>query len=209
MRTIARDAMNEKDYFWRLVNTRAYWQDAARDFVCGANLLKKDYYARPRLGFARRGRLAPYAAQRQRHTSSRTLIVLYAFAIENLLKAIIVALDKDPIGPDGQLERWFTTHNLNSLAVKAAITGLDEDLLQQLSDFIVSGKYPAGRRDGQGFHAHNYFPDSVLVGIEHVLPALEDRLAEIRAKRDKLPKTDLLRLCAGRRPAKGRSRGDA
>jgi hypothetical protein len=50
--------MDERDYFWRLVNTPGYWQDAARDLVCAANLLKKDYRASPRLGFARRGALS-------------------------------------------------------------------------------------------------------------------------------------------------------
>jgi hypothetical protein len=189
--------MDETDYFWRLVNTPSYWQDAARDFICGANLLKKDYYARPRLGFGRRGPLAAYAANRQRHTSPRTIIVLYALAIENLLKAIIVALGQDPIGKKGSLEGWFTHHDLNKLAKRARVAGLDADLLEQLSDFIRSGKYPVGLADGEGHRAHNYFPDSVLVGIEHVLPVLEERLHTVPAKRHKLAKIDLLKLCAG------------
>jgi len=37
--------MDEKDYFWRLTNTPAYWQDAARDLICAANLLKRAYRA--------------------------------------------------------------------------------------------------------------------------------------------------------------------
>jgi hypothetical protein len=192
------EQMDESDYFWRLVNTPLYWQDTARDFICGANLLKNDYYAHPRLGFARRGRLPPYAVNRQRHTSPRTIIVLYALAIENLLKAIIVARGQDPIGRKGQLEGWFTHHDLNKLAKRAGIRHLNEDLLAQLSEFIKSGKYPVGLSDSDGHRAHNYFPDSVVVGIEGVLPVLEERLDSVPAKRDKLPKIDLLKLCAGR-----------
>jgi hypothetical protein len=205
MRRYTSSRMDDRDQFWRLMNTPAHWQAAARDLICGANLLKKDYYAKPHLGFGRSGRLAPYAALRQRHTSSRTLILLYAFAIENLLKAIIVGLGKDPIKENGRLKEEFATHDLRKLAVDAETNGLDEELLAQLSDFIFSGKYPAGRGDGEGFHAHSYFPDSVLVGIEKVLPVLEERLAEMPAKREKLPKTDLLSLCAGRKAGRGAS----
>jgi hypothetical protein len=189
--------MDESDYFWRLVNTPLYWQDAARDFICGANLLKRDYYSKPRLGFARRRSLSAYAATRQRHTSARTIIVLYALATENLLKAIIVALGKDPIDSHGELHRWFASHDLEKLATHAGLQGLDLKLLRQLADFIKAGKYPVGLRDRQGHSAHSYFPDSVIVGIEKLLPVLEERLHQVPAKREKLPKTDLLKLCAG------------
>jgi len=199
--------MDEQDYFWRLVNTPLYWQDAARDFICAANLLKKDYYARPRLGFPRRGTLSAYAADRQRYTSSRTIIVLYALAIENLLKATVVGLGKDPIDSRGELHKWFVSHDLNKLAGYAGLKGLDSQLLDQLTDFIRSGKYPVGMSDRDGLPAHSYFPDSVIVSIEHLLPLLEDHLQHIPAKRDTLPRADLLKLCAGRgrrsRPRRG------
>jgi len=201
--------MDEGDYFWRLVNTPGYWQDAARDLVCAANLLKKDYRASPRLGFARRGSLSPYAALRQRYTSPRAIIVLYALAIENMLKGIIVAMGQDPIAGNGRIQRWFANHKLDKLARRARITALNEDLLHQLTEFITAGKYPVGLEDGDGARAHGYFPDTVLAGVETVLPVLEERLAAVPCARDKRAKVDLLGLCAGRRKGSKRERRDA
>jgi hypothetical protein len=175
--------MNESDYFWRLVNTPGYWQDAARDLICAANLLKKDYRAAPRLGFARRGRLSPYAALRQRHTSPRAIIVLYALAIENMLKGIIVATGQDPIGVNGRIQTWFANHKLVELARRAGVVGLKKDLLHQLTEFITAGKYPVGLEDGDGARAHGYFPDTVLAGVEGALPVLEERLAAVPCTR--------------------------
>lgn len=191
--------MDERDYFWRLVNTPGYWQDAARDLVCAANLLKKDYRASPRLGFARRGRLAAPAALRQRHTSPRAIIVLYALAIENMLKAIIVATGQDPIGTDGRIQRWFANHKLDTLAQRARVTGLKKALLHQLTEFITAGKYPVGLEDGDGARAHGYFPDNVLAGIEEILPILEEQLVTVPCDRERRAKVDLLGLCAGRK----------
>ena len=58
-----------------------------------------------------------------------------------------------------------------------------------------------GLRDGETESAHNYFPDSVLAGISELLPKLEAHLDAIPSKRDKLDKTDLLRLCLPTSPA--------
>jgi hypothetical protein len=185
--------MNEADYFWRLVNTPAYWQDAARDLVCAANRLKADYRKRDVFGVIRDG----YSARdqlRERHMTPRASIVLYAIAIENMLKAIIVGRGEDPIGPDGRLRRWFATHDLNKLTKRSGITGVEERVLAQLSDFIRAGKYPAGLEDGEGERAHSYFPDSVFAAIEQVLPLLEDTLASMPCARDRLPRTDLVTL---------------
>jgi hypothetical protein len=189
--------MDDRDYFWRMVNTPGYWQDAARDLICAANLLEKDYRASPRLGFARRGSLSPYAVRRQLHTSPRAIIVLLAVAVENMLKAIVVARGQDPIGPNGRIQRWFSTHDLQRLTSRAQVTGLDPLLLEQLSDFITAGKYPVGLADGEGARAHGYFPDSVLAGIERVLPVLERELGSVPCRRDKRSPIDLLQLCAG------------
>lgn len=187
--------MDESDYFWRLVNTPLYWQDAARDLICGANLLKKNYYSKSGLGFGPDGPLSPEQVQEERHTTARAIIVLYAIAVENLLKATIVALGKDPIGPDGTIQRWFATHDLVKLAEYAQLQSTPATLLMQLTAFIKAGKYPVGLRDGEAESAHNYFPNSVLTGIAELLPKLEAHLDALPAKRDKLSRADLLGLC--------------
>jgi hypothetical protein len=189
--------VDEGDYFWRLVNTPLYWQDAARDLICSANLLKRHYYSKPRLGFGRNGPLSADQVQEERHTTARAIIVLYAIAAENVFKGIIVALGKDPIGADGRIQGWFATHDLVKLAEHAGLQSPPQNLLRQLTEFIKAGKYPVGLRDGEAPSAHNYFPDSVLAGIATLLPTLEARMDEIPAKLDKLPRADLLTLCCG------------
>jgi hypothetical protein len=195
--------VNESDYFWRLVNTPLYWQDAARDLICGANLLKKNYYSKPRLGFGRNGPLPPEQVQEERYTTARAIIVLYAIAVENLLKAAIIALGKDPIGSDGTIQRWFATHDLVKLAEHARFQPAPTDLLGQLTAFIKAGKYPVGLRDGEAESAHNYFPDTVLARIAELLPTLEAHLDAIPAKGDKLDKADLLGLCVSTTKQRG------
>jgi hypothetical protein len=125
--------------------------------------------------------------------------VLYALAIENMLKAIIVAMGQDPIGSDGRIQRWFANHKLDTLAQRAGIAGLNKDLLHQLTEFITAGKYPVGLEDGDGARAHGYFPDSVLAGIEKTLPILEEQLATVPCARERRNEVDLLGLCAGRK----------
>ncbi len=201
--------MEQRDYFWRRVSTPGYWQDAARDLVCAANLLKKDYRASPRLGFARRGSLSSYAALRQRYTSPRAIILLYALAIENMLKGIIVANGQDPIGANGRIQHWFANHQLVKLAQRAGVAGLNEDLLHQLTEFITAGKYPVGLEDGAGTRSHGYFPATVLAGVETALPVLEERLATVPCARERRRRVDLLALCGGRKKGSKRGRRDA
>ena len=110
------------------------------------------------------------------------MLVLYSLAIENLLKGIIVANGDDPIERGGkragQLQERFTTHDLKKLATRARVTGSDTGLLETLSDFVRSGKYPAGGSDGEGESAHFYSPDWVLDGSPP-LPMLEEHLATV------------------------------
>jgi len=195
--------MDERDPYWRIVNTPSYWQDAGRELVCAANLLKKDYYSKVRLGFGRR-KASEYETLRVRNTSARGMILLYALGIENLLKATIVARQQDPIRADGTLAKWFTTHDLSVLADRAGLGRVNKTVLKQLSEFITAGKYPAGLRDGDGSRAHSYPPDGVIADIEKLLPRVEATLGSVEAVRHKLPQIDLLRLCAGRKLSRGR-----
>jgi hypothetical protein len=205
-RTRGRNA-DERDYFWRLV-TPGYWQDAARDLICRPTSSRRTIGRRRASGLRVWVDFLPYAAMRQRHTSPRAIIVRYALAIENMLKGIIVAMGQDPVGADGRIQRWLANHKLDELARRATVTGLNKDLLHQLTEFITAGKYPVGLEDGNDARAHGYFPDNVLAGVETVLPVLEERLAAVSCVRDKRTKVDLLSLCASRKKGKKRERKD-
>jgi hypothetical protein len=83
-------------------------------------------------------------------------MMLYGFAAENLIKAIIVAKNPTcassfPVSK-GTLDDKFANHNLLELAKKAGlcVSATQEHLLKRLKEFIECGKYPVGRREGQG-----------------------------------------------------------
>ncbi len=119
------------------------------------------------------------------------------------------SMGQDPIGANGRIQNWFANHKLDKLAQRARVTGFNEDLLHQLTEFITAGKYPVGLEDGAGARAQGYFPDTVLAGVEATLPVLEERLAAVPSPRDRRAKVDLLELCAGQRKGSKRARKDA
>jgi hypothetical protein len=129
-------------------------------------------------------------------------IVLYAYAAENLLKGLLVAQGLDPVAAGGRLKKDFATHSLGSLAHRAGLRGLKTRLLDQLTDFAFSGKYPVGIDPGAGFRAHAYFPSAVLDGIDDLLPKLEHLVAS-SGHPNVRPAIDPMRL--GRRPPRDRA----
>jgi hypothetical protein len=78
-------------------------------------------------------------------------MMLYGLAAENLIKGIIAA--KNPsLAAGGTLPRWFTNHNLAALARRAGlpVAVSQEHLFRRLQQFVECGKYPVGRREGEG-----------------------------------------------------------
>lgn len=183
------------------VRDPSVWQDTARDLILSANKLRAQLERRVPLGFGRARLLSAYETLAARHYSMTPAIVLYAYAAENLLKGLLVAQGVDPVAPDGRLKKNFATHSLQALAQRAGLRGLNIRLLEQLTDFAFSGKYPVGIDPGAGFHAQAYFPSAVLDGIDELLPKLEHVVAASGHPKVR-PVIDPLRL--GRRPPRGR-----
>ena len=75
--------------------------------------------------------------------------MLYGFAAENLIKAIIVAKKLLPVG---SFPKGFKSHNLLVLARKAdlPVSQSQKHLLKRLKEFVECGKYPVGLFEGQG-----------------------------------------------------------
>lgn len=77
--------------------------------------------------------------------SSRSIFLLMGFAIENLLKGILV-FDKPELVNQGKLDNEIKSHNLKSLAMKIPNLTLDDEkkeFLETLSDAIPDwGRYP-------------------------------------------------------------------
>lgn len=194
---------DEIERYRERVRTPRVWQDTARDLVWSANKLRAIVERRVPLGFSRRGRLSEAARLSQRHHSFAPAIVLYVYAIENLLKALLVARGVDPVGRTGRLDKKFATHSLWTLAKAARFRVQNKAALHQLTDFAYSGKYPVGMDPDSGFSARSYFPSAVLTFIDRLLPRLEQAVENTRHP-DALPATDPLALA--RRPKKRRKR---
>ena len=120
----------------------------------------------------------------RRSVSFRVVMMLYGFAAENLIKAIIVA--KNPIcGPsfpvsNGALVHRFANHNLPELAKEAGlrVSASQEHLLKRLKEFIECGKYPVGRREGQGQATRVSFAELDWSDVFQLLGYLEEELQQ-------------------------------
>ena len=119
---------------------------------------------------------------------------LYALAVENLLKAIIIAHGEDP-APNGELATWFKHHNLSKHAERAKLSFTPKrGLLETLREFIESGKYPIGKNPQSGTRTnhfiHPYYPETVFALLEK----LEDDLRLVLPNKS-FPKTELCNMC--------------
>lgn len=184
----------------RVLDPRA-WQDTARGLVWSANKLWAAVDRRTPLGFSRGRRpLTSLQILAARHHSLGPTILLFAYAVENYLKALLIARGTDPVlmagRKRGRLRPGFATHSLRDLAAAAAFD-YDTAFLDRLTEFAISGKYPTGIDPGSGTGIEGYFPDAVLQRIVDLLPRLEQALAAT-GRRELLPSIDPLRL--GRRP---------
>jgi len=128
--------------FKDLAGNPRVWHETAHDLIYSANLLLEAVQDREG------GKANPEA---RRPIVWRTLMMLYGLAAENLIKGIIVARSPS-LASEGKLPQWFTKHNLAVLARRAdlPVPLSQEHLLKRLQQFVECGKYPVGRREGEG-----------------------------------------------------------
>ena len=159
------------------------WQQVARDYVLAANYLL-DWYDITRISpsashfeFSHRGGVTP-------------AMVLYAIAVENLLKAIRVAREGSPV-VDGELSGHFKHHKLLGHAERAKVSLSDDErnLLEHLTDLLGARRYPVPVAEGRTPRAWHFdYPRDV----EQVWALLERLEGELRATGELvLPETNL------------------
>jgi hypothetical protein len=100
------------------------------------------------------------------HSGSNVpMMVLFATAVENLLKAVRVARHgAPPVQDDGKISGDFATHNLLHHAAKAGLDLTDDErsLLGHLRDLTEAGRYPVGRIPGTRLDALRFqYPEDV------------------------------------------------
>ena len=147
------------------------WQKVARECAVAANYLG-DWYDSDTDRF-------PGDWTMESHGSAIPMMVLYAAAVENLLKGIRVSRGDDPIESD-VLAKSFGHHGLVRHAAAAGLRISDEQraTLEHLTDLIESGKYPVAKEHTRNPTAlHLRFPKD-MQDAWSLLEYLEGQLLE-------------------------------
>ena len=118
------------------------WQETAREFALAANYLI-DWYDPP----TERGDPGDFSFNHQ--GSNLPMMVLFAAAVENLLKALLVAQGKSSLA-EGKLSKRFEHHDLPRYASETGLLPVvgERELLEQLRDLMVAGRYPIPKTPG-------------------------------------------------------------
>lgn len=163
------------------------WHDHARDYICAANRLVASY-----LPILLAKGVTP--SLERSHSSFQPIMVLFAIAAENLLKALIIAQGNDPV-PMGTLDSSLKTHNLLGLAGRAGLKlcSHESDLLVRMRDFVETGKYPVGKAAGVGKGSQWFAHPDDLQHTWNVLQTLDDAVRA--ARKPSLPEIDVKALC--------------
>jgi hypothetical protein len=159
-----------------VANSAVAWRVVAYELIAAANILElRDRNAE------RRRRMTPFERQRFHvDGSSRVFPMLYAFALEALLKCLWIAqgnpaTEKDALHPgfrkDGhELARWWARATLPALDREA------KELVKLLVSYIEIGRYPIRRRpqDEGGLILVHSIKQRVIV----LLRAVDDRISQ-------------------------------
>ena len=78
----------------------------------------------------------------------RTYMFLMALAVENALKAIIVAQRRSELIGCNKLPPWLNTHDLTSLYRSSNLSQIarHSSTLEKLKHFIIAGRYPVSNK---------------------------------------------------------------
>jgi hypothetical protein len=128
------------------------WQQTAATFILAGNEL-----------YAIERRATPTGFSWRSSGSNWPILLLYATAAENLLKAVRIAQGAVVV-TNGKLDAYLCSHKLTKYATDAAIV-LNQDegeLLVTLQDVLEAGKYPVAKQPGKNLQAWNLaYPEDV------------------------------------------------
>lgn len=186
-----------KKDFEQIGDMPAMWQWSARELVCAANVLYQRFIAttladeeglRP---VQEGGKVIPDRF----YTSLTPVMLLYGYAIENLIKGLLIAKGI-PVTSGGKLNKQLQKHSLKDLFQLAAvsISPEDESLLERLKVTIESGKYPIPTKPRSQIGKSFYIVPSDIKRIGNLLRRLEEELCIVQPDKTSVP-IDLMALC--------------
>jgi hypothetical protein len=134
------DHERRRDEFERRGNTPIFWQIQARSLVCAANVLRERAGA-----IAANHAVEPPQADDPSNLRLMPVLLLYGYALENLVKGLLVSRGEDATW-SGTLNKDLRHHCLTELVRMAEVCTSSEDrqLLEDLREAIESEKYPVG-----------------------------------------------------------------
>lgn len=122
--------------FDALVSSPLAWEQTAATYIAAGNYLYKVYRLDPGVSTSSAG-------------SNWPLMLLYATAAENLLKAVRIA-QRRPVVEKNKLAEYFTRHHLVGYAADAglALNKPQRALLTKLQHVLEAGSYPVAKTPG-------------------------------------------------------------
>ncbi len=160
------------DRFSALADQPLAWEITAAHFIVAANELVTLEAAATPDGFSWSD-----------SGSNWPVLLLYATAAENLLKAIRIA-QGEPVTSGGALSKYYISHNLTRYATDAhvGLSPAEGGMLQVLRDVLEAGKYPVPTVPGKNPNAWRFsYPDDVHT-VWSLLQRLDDALRHTGTK---------------------------
>jgi hypothetical protein len=154
------------DRFDALVDQPIAWQETAVSYIVAANVLFELDVADTPAGFTWSD-----------SGSNRPILLLYATAAENLLKAVRIAQGK-PVVVNGRLAKYYSSHDLLRYAddAKLVLGRPARSMLVRLQHVLEAGKYPVAKVRGGSSRAWRYEHPSDAERICCLLQTLDTAL---------------------------------
>ena len=149
---------------------RRAWERTAATYIAAGNYLYKVDRLDPGVSTSGTGDNWP-------------VMLLYATAAENLLKAIRIAQGK-PARVGGKLESYFATHDLAAYAADAglALGKQQRALLTKLQHVLEAGKYPVAKSPGKSSQAWTWDNPADVEATWKLLQLLDNSLRKTGTK---------------------------
>jgi hypothetical protein len=152
------------DRFDALVDRPIEWQVTAATYIAAANYL----FEVDRL---------PVGQAARNVGSNWPVMLLYATAAENLLKAIRIA-QGEPVVVGGKLAEYYSTHNLLRYADDAGVplAPQQRSLTVKLEHVLEAGKYPVAKGPGRSAQAWTWDNPGDVKAVWRLLQRIDDAL---------------------------------
>ena len=150
--------------FDALVSSPLAWQQTAATYIAAGNYLYRVDRLDPGVSISGTG-------------SNWPVMLLYATAAENLLKAIRIA-QGEPATVNGKLSPYLASHNLLRYGIDTGLvlTKTRRAMLTKLQHVLEAGKYPVAKGPGKSEHAWTWDNPRDVRATWNLLQALDGAL---------------------------------